>query len=76
VIGMGNVAVDVVRILARTPAELERTDIADYALDALRTSGVRDIYMIGRRRRVVRRPPRDRRGGCGTRRCPPSGEAA
>ncbi len=49
VIGMGNVAVDVVRILARTPAELERTDIADYALDALRTSGVRDIYMIGRR---------------------------
>ncbi len=49
VIGMGNVAVDVVRILARTPGELERTDIADYALDALRTSAIRDIYMIGRR---------------------------
>jgi len=49
VIGMGNVAVDVVRILARTPAELERTDIADYALDALRASAVRHIYMIGRR---------------------------
>jgi ferredoxin--NADP+ reductase len=49
VVGMGNVAVDVVRILARTPEELARTDIADYALDALRASAVRDIYMIGRR---------------------------
>ncbi len=49
VIGMGNVAVDVVRILARTPEELETTDIAEYALDALRASAVRDIYMIGRR---------------------------
>jgi ferredoxin--NADP+ reductase len=49
VIGMGNVAVDVVRILARTPAELKATDIASYALDALATSKVRDIYMIGRR---------------------------
>jgi ferredoxin--NADP+ reductase len=49
VIGMGNVAVDVVRILARTPEELHATDIADYALEALRSSRVRDIYMIGRR---------------------------
>jgi len=49
VIGMGNVAVDVVRILARTTEELAKTDIADYALDALRASAVRDIYMIGRR---------------------------
>jgi ferredoxin--NADP+ reductase len=49
VIGMGNVAVDVVRVLARTPEELQSTDITDYALDALRTSRVRDIYMIGRR---------------------------
>jgi ferredoxin--NADP+ reductase len=49
VIGMGNVAVDVVRILARTPEELESTDIADYALEALRTSRARDIHMIGRR---------------------------
>jgi ferredoxin--NADP+ reductase len=46
---MGNVAVDVVRVLARTPEELQSTDITDYALDALRTSRVRDIYMIGRR---------------------------
>ena len=49
VIGMGNVAVDVVRILARTPEELHGTDIAEYALEALRQSRVRDIYMIGRR---------------------------
>jgi ferredoxin--NADP+ reductase len=49
VVGMGNVAVDVVRILARTPEELAATDIAGDALEALRHSGVRDIYMIGRR---------------------------
>ncbi|MEO8139143.1 MAG: FAD-dependent oxidoreductase [Gemmatimonadota bacterium] len=49
VIGMGNVAIDVVRILARTPDELRGTDIAGHALEALRHSGVRDIYMIGRR---------------------------
>jgi ferredoxin--NADP+ reductase len=49
VIGMGNVAVDVVRILARTPDELHGTDIAVHALEALRHSRVRDIYMIGRR---------------------------
>ncbi len=49
VIGMGNVAIDVVRILARTPEELHGTDIAGHALDALRHSRVRDIYMIGRR---------------------------
>ncbi len=49
VIGMGNVAVDVVRILARTPEELRGTDIAAHALDALARSQVRDIYMIGRR---------------------------
>jgi ferredoxin--NADP+ reductase len=49
VIGMGNVAVDVVRILARTPEELRATDIADHALEALSQSRVRDIYMIGRR---------------------------
>ncbi len=49
VIGMGNVAIDVVRILARTPEELHGTDIAGHALEALRLSRVRDIYMIGRR---------------------------
>lgn len=49
VIGMGNVAVDVVRVLARTMDELKKTDIAEHALDALSQSKVRDIYMIGRR---------------------------
>lgn len=49
VIGMGNVAVDVVRILARTPEELRATDIAEHALEALSRSRVRHIYMIGRR---------------------------
>jgi ferredoxin--NADP+ reductase len=49
VIGMGNVAVDVTRVLCRTPEELARTDIAPYALEALRESRVRDVYMIGRR---------------------------
>lgn len=49
VIGVGNVAVDVVRILSRTPEELARTDIADYALEALRHSNIRTVYMLGRR---------------------------
>lgn len=49
VVGVGNVAVDVARILCRTPEELEQTDIADHALDALRASKVRTVYMLGRR---------------------------
>lgn len=49
VVGVGNVAVDVARILCRTPEELEGTDIADYALEALRSSKVREVWMLGRR---------------------------
>ena len=49
VIGNGNVAMDVVRILAKPVAELETTDISDYALEALRASKVREITMLGRR---------------------------
>ena len=49
VIGMGNVAVDVTRILAKTADELNTTDIADHAVTALRESRVTDIYMLGRR---------------------------
>lgn len=49
VVGNGNVAMDVARILASTYEELAQTDIADYALEALKTSKVRDIYMLGRR---------------------------
>ncbi len=47
--GVGNVAVDVARILARTPEELERTDIAEYALEALRSSRIKEITILGRR---------------------------
>jgi ferredoxin--NADP+ reductase len=49
VIGLGNVAMDVTRILASSPEELAGTDIAPYALDALRGSRVRTIYLLGRR---------------------------
>lgn len=49
VVGIGNVAIDVARILCRTPRELEATDIADYALEALRESRVREVVMLGRR---------------------------
>jgi ferredoxin--NADP+ reductase len=49
VIGNGNVAADVVRILTLSPAELERTDIADHALAALRESRIREVVVLGRR---------------------------
>jgi ferredoxin--NADP+ reductase len=49
VIGHGNVAVDVCRILAKTVDELRHTDIAAHALDVLAESRIRDIHMIGRR---------------------------
>lgn len=49
VIGIGNVAVDVCRILCRTPEELVKTDIADYALEALSQSSVKEVFMLGRR---------------------------
>ncbi len=49
IIGVGNVAVDVARILCRTREELEKTDIADYALEQLANSNVKEVYMIGRR---------------------------
>src|SRR5215469_1518282 len=49
VIGVGNVAVDVARILARDPAELEETDIPEPVMAALRASKVREVHVIGRR---------------------------
>jgi ferredoxin--NADP+ reductase len=49
VVGNGNVAMDVARVLARDPDDLAVTDIADYALDALRGSTVEDILLFGRR---------------------------
>ena len=49
VIGVGNVAVDVARILARDPAELAETDIPEPVMAALRGSKVREVHIIGRR---------------------------
>jgi ferredoxin--NADP+ reductase len=49
VIGVGNVAVDVVRILAKTADELRDTDAPEYVIEALAESKVRRIHMIGRR---------------------------
>ncbi|HKQ57818.1 MAG TPA: FAD-dependent oxidoreductase [Candidatus Eisenbacteria bacterium] len=49
VVGVGNVAVDVARILCLTPEELRTTDMADYAIEALSVSGVREVSILGRR---------------------------
>jgi ferredoxin--NADP+ reductase len=49
VVGNGNVAMDVARILITPPDILATTDITDYALEALRHSKVREVVMLGRR---------------------------
>jgi len=49
VVGVGNVAVDVARVLARDPGELARTDISDDALAALSASRIRDVHVLSRR---------------------------
>jgi len=49
IIGNGNVALDVARLLTADPDELARTDIADHALAALRTSAVREVVIAARR---------------------------
>ena len=49
IVGVGNVAVDVARILSLTRSEMEKTDIADYALEELAESGIREIHVLGRR---------------------------
>jgi ferredoxin/flavodoxin---NADP+ reductase len=49
IIGQGNVAIDVCRILAKTVDELKHTDIAEHALDCLASSRIREIHLIGRR---------------------------
>ena len=49
VVGVGNVAVDVARVLCRSFEELATTDIADYALEALRESRIKEVYLLGRR---------------------------
>src|SRR5881398_205119 len=49
VIGNGNVAADVTRMLTLSASELERTDVADHALAALRESRIEEIVVLGRR---------------------------
>jgi len=49
VIGNGNVALDVARMLALTPEELAPTDTTDAAIAAINGSGVREILVVGRR---------------------------
>jgi len=49
VIGNGNVAVDVARVLVKTEEEMTATDIADHAADAIKASPITDVYMVGRR---------------------------
>jgi ferredoxin--NADP+ reductase len=49
VVGNGNVAADVARMLALTREELAQTDVADHALEVLAESGIREIVVLGRR---------------------------
>ncbi|MEI7723031.1 MAG: FAD-dependent oxidoreductase [Actinomycetota bacterium] len=49
VIGAGNVAMDVARMLALEPSELDPTDTADHAIDALKKSAIREVIISARR---------------------------
>ncbi|KAG2275698.1 hypothetical protein Bca52824_058253 [Brassica carinata] len=49
ILGQGNVALDVARILLRPTTELASTDIATHALSALEESSIRKVYLVGRR---------------------------
>ncbi len=49
VVGNGNVALDVARILVADPRQLAHTDLADHALRALETSRIREVVVLGRR---------------------------
>jgi ferredoxin--NADP+ reductase len=49
VVGAGNVAIDVARMLALAASELEITDTADHAMEVLRASGVKEITILARR---------------------------
>lgn len=49
IVGVGNVALDVARILTTPVAQLARTDIADHALEALRHSRIREVCILARR---------------------------
>lgn len=49
VVGVGNVAIDVTRILAKTPAELDQTDMPQHVLDAFAAARVGTVHVLGRR---------------------------
>ena len=49
IIGNGNVAIDVARVLVKTPAEMATSDLADHAAQAIHAAPIRDVYIIGRR---------------------------
>lgn len=49
VIGNGNVALDVARLMCRPPADLARTDVAGHVLAAFERSAVREVHLVGRR---------------------------
>ena len=49
IIGQGNVAIDVARLLAKTRAELAQSDMPEPMIEALATSAIRDIHLVGRR---------------------------
>jgi ferredoxin/flavodoxin---NADP+ reductase len=75
VIGNGNVAIDIARILLSTEARLVRTDIAQHALEQLSTSRVREVVVVGRRGPAEAAFTNGERcWGCST--CPTSGSSS
>ena len=61
IVGLGNVALDVARILCKSAEELHESDMASHALEALRKSKVRTVYIVGR---GVRWMPNSRPRNC------------
>ena len=49
VIGNGNVAIDVVRVLSKNLEEMTESDIPEYALNSINQSPIKELYMVGRR---------------------------
>ena len=49
VVGVGNVAIDVARVLVKTEAEMATSDLTGYAAKAIRSAPLTDVYMFGRR---------------------------
>jgi NADPH-dependent glutamate synthase beta subunit-like oxidoreductase len=49
IVGAGNVALDVARVLVKSENEMAVSDLTDYAADAIRPSAIFDVYLLGRR---------------------------